>query len=95
MSADVGCHQLGPGTLRIDRAAFHAPIRANVVSRMRQQLEQQGGGEQGIIVLQVCCGKQQGVCSRVQRLSGAHLADHVTLLAPLVPGTASLAPWTA
>lgn len=43
-----GVYALGPGTLQIDRQAFHGPLRAAVAERMRDKVP-----EPGIAVLQV------------------------------------------
>lgn len=49
MVVPEGVFSMGAGTLTIDRAAFHGPLRASVVHRMRQHKVQ----ELGIAVLQV------------------------------------------
>ena len=41
---------MGPGTLAIDRQAFHQPLRAGVVQRMQAKLPE---SQRGIAVLQV------------------------------------------
>lgn len=46
--AQLGCFWMGPGTLRIDRRAFHAPHRSAVLERLRAAVPE---AERGIILL--------------------------------------------
>lgn len=50
MGGGDGVFSMGPGTLQIDRRAFHEPIRQGVVQRMQEKLPE---AERGIAVLQV------------------------------------------